>query len=104
MPQFDLYRNPSRRTSQARPFLLDVQADLLRDYPTRAVVPLTSTAEIARRSHRLNPTFIVEGKAMVMMTMEIASVPVHILRDRVASLEDCRTDIVAALDFLLTGV
>jgi hypothetical protein len=38
MPQFDLFRHAR---SKRYPFLLDIQADLLRDLATRVVVPLT---------------------------------------------------------------
>ncbi len=38
MAQFDVHRN---RASREYPYLLDLQADLLRDLATRVVAPLT---------------------------------------------------------------
>jgi len=52
----------------------------------------------------LNPVFTIEGHEVIMSTPELAGIPVRTLGKKVASLAKRRTDIIAALDFLITGV
>ncbi len=43
MAQFDVYRNPSKKTSKAYPFLVDVQNSVIDQLATRLVVPVTTS-------------------------------------------------------------
>ena len=43
MAQFDVYRNPSKKTQEAYPFLVDVQNSVIDQLATRLVVPLTTS-------------------------------------------------------------
>lgn len=104
MAQFDVYRNPNPGTRKTIPFLLDVQADLLDDLVTRVVVPLVVASEPDRPAKHLNPKFKVEGKTVVMSTAELAGIPRKALGEKVASLRNKREEIIAALDFLITGI
>ena len=103
MGQFDVYENPQTETHQAVPYLLDVQADLLANLATRVVVPLLSIAAPDKVIKHLNPQFLVGQTTVCMSTAELAGIPVSSLGRKVASLKDRRDDIIAALDFLLTG-
>jgi toxin CcdB len=40
MGQFTVYENKNPRTKKAYPYLLDIQADLLEELRTTAVIPL----------------------------------------------------------------
>jgi len=102
MAQFDVYRNPGA-DSRRIPYLLDVQSDLLAGVATRVVVPLVRASEYAKPTRRLQPAFEVEGKAMVMLTTDLASVLRSELGAKVTSLADRRDEIAAALDFLFFG-
>jgi toxin CcdB len=104
VPRFDVYRNPNRETREEFPYLLDVQADLFSELATRLVVPLARRTAVRSPLTRLNPIFPVEGKPVVMLTTEIAGVPVAALGAKVSSLAENAVDIVGAIDFLLTGV
>jgi toxin CcdB len=84
--------------------LLDVQADVLDDLATRTVVPLLPLDRSPPLVRHLNPTFTVAGEAYVMMTNYLAAIPASELRHEVGSLAHRHADIIAALDFLLTGV
>jgi toxin CcdB len=101
MPQFDVYRNP-RRGSRAR-YLLDVQHDVLSGLKTRVVVPLLPLEQVKPMT-RLNPVFDVEGVKFVMSTPEIAGVRMQDVGEKVTSLDHRRTEIIAALNYLFTGV
>lgn len=105
MAQFDVYRNPNPATRARVPFLLDVQAELLASLATRLVVPLCKPEILGRKpAERLNPQFEVEGRTVVMLTPELAGIPRKALGERVASLADQRSSIIAALDLALTGI
>ncbi len=103
MGRFDVHENPNPATRQTVPFLLDVQTGLLSHLSTRVVVPLVSAAVMVKAAKYLNPRFEIRGIPVVMSTAELAGVAVHDLGEKVGSLEDQRNEIIAALDFLVTG-
>lgn len=103
MSQFLVYRNPNKQTRSQVPYLLDLQAELLGGLNTRVVAPLLPASR-ARPARHLNPVFEVEGRAVVLSTAELAGVPLAALGEEVASLREHRDEIIAALDFLFTGV
>jgi toxin CcdB len=103
MAQFDVYANPHPETKQAIPYLLDVQSDLLSSLTTRVIVPLVSASAMARAAKHLNPHFSIHRTRVFMSTAELAGVRVSSLGDKVCSLKAHRNEIIAALDFLITG-
>jgi toxin CcdB len=104
MARYDVYRNAASRGAKDSPFLLDVQADLLSGLATRVVVPLRKAATVPRPARILQPLFSVGGSEVVMDTPAIVGAPVTALGEKVGSLDASRTEVLAALDFLLTGV
>ena len=102
MAQFDIYRNPRKRRY---PVLLDIQDDLLSQLSTRVVVPLTPLERYgARPITRLNPTAVINGTDYVAVFQELAAVPASVLHKPIGSLADRRSDFVAAIDLLFTGI
>ncbi len=86
------------------PYLLDVQADLLRDLDTRVVVPLVREGDFGRRARGLHPVFEIEGEPFVMATHLMAAIRRRELGRVVTSLLDKRSEVVAAVGVLLAGV
>ncbi|MBU2539117.1 MAG: CcdB family protein [Proteobacteria bacterium] len=103
MAQFDVYANTNPDTKKIVPYLLDIQADLLEDLATHVVVPLIPFSVMGKAAKHLNPVFTIKKTKVVMSTSELAGVPTRILGEKVASLNDYRNEIIAALDFLFTG-
>ena len=103
MAQFDVYENQNPETKESIPYLLDLQADLLNNLTTRVVVPLITVAAMGRGAKYLNPQFKIRRTTVIMSTAELAGINLHILGDKVCSLKEHRTEIIAALDFLFTG-
>lgn len=103
MAQFDVYTNPNPETKRSIPYLLDVQTDLLNDLTTRIVVPLYSASSMGKPAKHLNPQFSIKRSTVIMSTAELAGVAVKNLGDKVCSLKEQRNEIIAALDFLITG-
>lgn len=103
MAQFDVYINANPETKQTIPYLLDVQADLLNNLTTRVVVPLISVSAMGKAAQHLNPLFSVKRTKVIMSTAELAGVMAKSLGEKVCSLKEHRNEIIAALDFLITG-
>ena len=103
MSQFDVYENPNPETNQAIPYLLDVQADLLDALVTRVVVPLISITAAGKPIKQLNPEFTVNENSVIMSTAELAGISIQSMGKKAGTLKDRRNEIIAALDFLITG-
>ena len=105
MAQFTVCRNKNPQTRSAVPFLLDIQNDLLDGLETRVVVPLRPLSTMKGQTVRgLMPVLEVEGERFVMLTPELAGIPKSELGEPVVQVEQHRFDIIAAVDFLLTGI
>ncbi len=103
--QFDVYENKNASTKRRFPYLLDVQADLLDSLETRAVIPLaveTESKEIILT--QLMPVLPIKGQNYVAVTPQLAGISVRELSSKVENLSSFRTEIIAALDMLTTGV
>jgi toxin CcdB len=102
MAQFDVHRN-SGGHKDTIPYVVVVQSAQFDEYRRRVVVPLVRATAIGKVSYAaFNPTFKVRGTAVVLHPLEIVSIPVDQLGERVDSLSDDSQLIVAALDELLT--
>ncbi|MEZ5495144.1 MAG: CcdB family protein [Pseudomonadales bacterium] len=104
MPQFAAYQNKNTQTKKLFPFLLDVQSDLLNELQTRVVIPLTSVEKnTAKQISRLTPLLKIDGENYLMLTPQLAGINKKELGKFAADLSNSRTEIVEALDFLVTG-
>jgi toxin CcdB len=78
---------------------------LLEHLSTRVVVPLAEPRLLeGKPANVLNPTFVVEGRKVVMLTPELAGIPRQALGPRLGGLANRRAEIIAALDLTFTGV
>ena len=105
MTQFDVYRNPSKASRDAYPYIVDIQTPVIAELSTRIVIPL-GRRDLFRDEmlQGLTPTITYEGDELLLLVPQIASVPSRILRDSIGSLSHFRDEIIAALDFAITGV
>lgn len=100
--QYTVYRNTGN--SQAYPYLLDIQSDIIEELNTRLVIPLHllkkgASAPVAR----LTPVIKVEGRDVIVMTHAMASIRVKQLGQDVMDASAYRFIIKNAVDFLLDG-
>ncbi len=105
MAQFDVYRNPSERSRERFPFLVDVQNNLLEDLHTRIVIPLGFSKDF--RGHqldRLTPEITYEGVSYLLLTPQLSSVSGKVLRQPIGTVEHLRLEILSAVDFAITGI
>jgi toxin CcdB len=105
MAQWDVYRNPSARSRDEVPYVVDVQSDLLDMVPTRMVVPLTvPQRSMAALPPRLVPQFDVGGQKLQLVPQEAAALPGRLLGQPVHSLRRQAHRIIDALDTVVSGV
>jgi len=104
MPQFDVYRNPNPETEQAFPYLVDVQADLLRGLETRTVIPLSRAIELTSYPVAyLTPVVTFEGEAYALITPQLAGIARSDLGAHAGSMANQERAVLAAIDFLIRG-
>jgi len=105
MRQFDVYANTSKATRSAYPFIVDIQSDTVSEIATRIVVPLGRKVDLKNEQlTRLTPEVTYEGEELLLLVPQIASIPAKTLKNPIGSLSHLRDEIVAALDFAVTGI
>lgn len=102
MRQFDVFRNPSERSSDYAPFLLVLQSTLTMTETTVIVAPLVLPSRLPSVS-RLFPRVRVGSRQLVLSTSELGAVACQRLGQRVGNLERERDNIIAAIDMLFSG-
>jgi len=103
--QFDVYENTDKDTKKVYPYFVDIQTNLLDTLNSRAVIPLTPVKNVSKEYPRnLCPTISVDKKDFALLTHQITSVPIRLLKRKATSAETYRSDIIAAIDFLATGI
>lgn len=100
MAQFDVYRNPSPRSSRRAPYLLEVQSNLLDAVTTCVIIPLV-TADSFVPAAVLNPSIDVLGENLLLCTAEITAIRRSQLALPICSAAGQRSDIITAIDRLL---
>ncbi len=101
MAQYDVRINPSRKTGQTIPYLVEVQSDALDISRRRVVVPLVRQADLGQVDQILNPAFEIRGDVLVLMPLDIAAIPKTSLGEAVGSIKSESDRIIGALDLLL---
>ncbi|WP_416139910.1 CcdB family protein [Halomonas sp. HK25] len=105
MAQFQAYENRNLSSCKRYPYLLDIQSDLLDELRTTVVVPFSpaTQAESMRMTH-LNPIIEIDGERYILMTQELAGIERKRLGKVACDLSRYRDPVVAAVDFLITGI
>lgn len=105
MPQFDVYKNPSNKTRDAYPYLVDVQNPVIDQLATRLVVPLTKlNAKPNMLMKKLTPEVSFHDSTYLFMTQQLTSIPEDALKNPVGTLEASRALLIDAIDFAVTGI
>ena len=107
MPQFDVYRNPGKRTGRAYPFLVVLQSNrwvtstrLVAPLVLRSAMPMVEVAQSV-----LTPIFNINGREVFLNPFDITPVPLDRLGDAVASMGndgEAKRRIQTALDEVLS--
>lgn len=101
--QFDVVDNPDPLEAESRPYLLNLQSDLVHELTSTVVAPLVPRADMTG-ARRLNPIVTVDGREFWLATHELFAIDRRMLnKDAVANLANDRDAIIAALDLIFTG-
>ncbi|MBV5320762.1 MAG: CcdB family protein [Sulfuricurvum sp.] len=100
MAQFDIYTNNNPDSTVEFLYLLDIQADILSSLETRVVIPLRKNIKAIQH---LNPEFIIGSTSYILLTQELAGVHKSALDEKSSSLKEHRSEIIATLDFMVSG-
>lgn len=104
MRQFDVVANPDPSETAYRPYLINLQSDLVSELTSTVVAPLVPRAQM-KGAQRLNPIVTVNGGEFWLATHELFAIDRRALnREPVANLSDDRDAIIAALDIVFTGI
>lgn len=104
MPQFTVYENINEQTQDTFPFLLDVQNDILEGLNTRVVIPMCLSSAFGKKSiTTLSPQFDFQGSTYILLTPQLAGIAISDLGPAMGDLSEHRSDIIKALDILITG-
>ena len=105
MGQFDVHPNPSRSTQADYPYIVDIQSPHLPELATRIVIPLARKAAFPSQAMKgLTPDVTFKGEDLLLVTPQIASLPVRVLPEPIGSLAHIRNQILSASDFAITGI
>ena len=102
--QFDVLTNPDPSETAHRPYLVNLQSDLVSQLTSTVVAPLVPRAQMRGAQH-LNPIVTVNGGEFWLATHELFATDRRILGGQpVANLANDRDAIIGALDFVFTGI
>jgi toxin CcdB len=105
MAQFDVYRNPSGRSAETFPYLVDIQSPFISNLSSRIVIPLARRERVGIESlTRLTPAVTHDQETLLLFTPQIASIPLNQLKNPIGSLAHQRDQIIGALDFAISGI
>ena len=105
MNQFTVYENENETTRSIYPYVVDVQNNLLNALNSRLVIPLAPHKSLREtNAEKLCPVFKIEENNFVLVTPQLASIPVNTLTTKVASLEHYQKEINNAIDLIITGI
>ncbi len=93
--------HPKRRRTV--PYLLSIQSDALDFLDTRIVVPLVTERSFGPRITFLHPLLDVEEHSVVLAMNELVALDRATLGRPVANLQLHASEIVTALDYLISG-
>ncbi|MGV6816678.1 MAG: CcdB family protein [Thiotrichales bacterium] len=105
MNQFDVYINPSSTTRDTFPFIVDIQNPIISEIATRIVIPLGRVNYFKNEQMKgLTPIIEYENEKLLLLTVQIASIPAKKLKNPIGSLSHFRDEIISSLDFAITGI
>jgi toxin CcdB len=102
--QFDVIANPDPLETDFRPYLINLQSDLVSELTSTVVAPLVPHG-LMKGARRLNPVVSVDGAQFWLATHELLAIDRRMLGSgTIVNLSNDREAIIAALDIVFTGI
>ncbi|MEQ8268525.1 MAG: CcdB family protein [Parvibaculum sp.] len=105
MAQYDVHINPNPQARDLNPYLVDLQSDHLSHLETRLIAPLVPVEGRQQPVRRLHPVVEIDGRRYFILMQEMAGAPKQVLSGKpIRNISDVSYDIIAAVDFLVSGI
>jgi toxin CcdB len=105
MTQFVACENLNRTTKKTYPYLLDIQSNLLDELRTTIVIPLCPAKQMENLAiTRLCPVMQINNDNYIALTQQMSGINRKALGKEVCDLSHYRSEISAALDFIVSGI
>jgi len=105
MTQYHAHKNTDSLSVKTYPLVLDVQSKLLDGFATRVVLPMRLVNQYAAKPITgLNPVINIDEQNYLVLAQQITVMPARFLGNAVADLSAHQHAIVAAMDYVLSGV
>ena len=104
MSQFDVYENTNQDSKNTYPYFVAIQNSLLDSLNTRLVIPLTPSRYLSESITKLCPATTIDSESFFLLTQQMTNVPLSALQEPKGSLAHLQDEIIAAVDFLVTGI
>lgn len=105
MAQYDIHRNPTVSAREAIPYLVSVQSDLLNHLSTRLTIPLGNRVAMPNAGPKnLCPAIEFEGQSLFALPHLAAAFRVRDLGQPLGSVARQASQLVAAVDAVMSGV
>ncbi len=101
--QFDVVANPDAVDAEHRPYLVNLQSDLVSGLRSTVVAPLIPREQLTG-ARRLNPLVRIEDREYWLATHELFAIERRMLGTTVATIAVERDAVIAALDLVFTGI
>jgi toxin CcdB len=101
MAQFDVHRNTGSQKAVI-PYIVVVQSSRFDLARRRVVIPMVLQSLIQSPDTILNPGFEIEGTKVVLNPLQVASLAVERMGERVGSLKNEADRVIASIDLLIT--
>lgn len=101
MKQFDVFN----LKSNPEQYVLNIQSDIFSDLKARTVIPMVRVEQFhSERENKLQPIISVNGNDYILITNDIAPLPISELKNKIVNLENKDYyKIMDAIDFLIRG-
>lgn len=104
MAQYSVYSNTNPSSKEIYPYILDVQSPLLESLETRVVIPLSLKSRFNEKAIKnLTPVVSIQGVEFLVLTPQMAAIHKKHLGTLIEDCSVSRNEIVASIDFLITG-
>src|SRR4029077_14653535 len=104
MAQFDVFVNPFATARRAYPFVVAMQSDLTVIGAEERVAPMAPIDNARSSARRISPTVTLKGNDLAVVVPRLAVIRTRDLLEKVGSIADARTELLAAIDVLFFGV
>lgn len=104
MPQYDVFKNPSRSAADGIPYVVVIQSDLLDALATRLTMPLAVFNSGTKVPTALCPVIVVKGKRLHALAHYAAPLPARDLRQPVDNVTAQASALVSAMNAVLSGI